>query len=123
MQALGLPPDKRDKTCVSPQFMTRHRLPPSQIAEGIEKTRLTLETGFLDPAREAGLVVDGGLAEAARDAGLAEALDAGFSAALDAGFSTFDAGLSALAVALEAGLALDAGLAYIASPVRYPQTF
>lgn len=71
-------------------------------------TEHTLETGFLDPARDAGL------AEAAREAGFAlfdagftDALEAGLADALEAGFATaLEAGL------VEAGLALEAGLAY-----------
>lgn len=70
----------------------------------------TFEAGFLEPAREAGLVDDAGLALeagfAADDAGLV-ALDAGFAAALDAGLA-LEAGFAAV----DAGLAaLDAGFA------------
>jgi hypothetical protein len=47
---------------------------------------LTLDTGFLEPALEAGLTeaLEAGLADAF-EAGLAAALDAGLEAALDAG--------------------------------------
>lgn len=75
------------------------------------RLKITLEAGFLDPAREAGFAAD--------DAGLAEALDAGFAEALDAGLASaafaadFDAGLEAAfdagLVALEAGFAWDDG--------------
>lgn len=70
--------------------------------------RRTFDTGFLDPALEAGL------AEAAREAGF-DTLDAGLAAVLDAGFTeTLEAGLAAASdTGLEAGaLVFDAGLAY-----------
>jgi len=68
--------------------------------------KLTLDSGFLDPERE------GGLAEAARDAGLDAALEAGFTDALEAGLTeAFEAGFAAaLEAGLEAGFALEAGL-------------
>jgi len=53
-----------------------------------------LDAGFLDPA----------LADAACEGGLADALEGGLEAALDCGFD---------AAALEAGFALDAGLAFL----------
>jgi hypothetical protein len=87
----------------------RQSFPWQQVAHQREEMQtLTLEAGFLDPARDAGL------AEAAREAGLAAAAEAGLAddagLALDAGFSTaLDAGLAA---ALEVGFAaLDVGFA------------
>lgn len=67
-------------------------------SKGRELQRQTLEAGFLDPARDAGLegFLEAGLAEAFDD-GLADAFDDGLSAALEVG----------LAAALEDGLACE----------------
>jgi len=71
----------------------------------------TLDTGFLDPALEVGLV------EAAREAGL-ETLDAGLAAVLETGLA--EATETGLAAAWDAGLeegalAFDAGLTFFSA--------
>lgn len=76
-------------------------------------SRLTLDEGFLEPAREAGFL-------AADDGGFADARDAGFAlAAREAGFAeaardALEAGLEVVPAALLVGLvaALEAGFAY-----------